>query len=116
VTGVVANDFTFQFGRNTLTGYIGIAVKSEESAKKRGLEAHLELIHFPLTKTLLVTNPNLNPACYLSQFHLSAASARGNTHTIRQSIAFASSSDSGWKGTIHVESQISCSCFLITDN
>jgi hypothetical protein len=28
VTGVVADDFTFQFGRNTLTGYIGMAVKS----------------------------------------------------------------------------------------
>src|SRR5215475_15639135 len=35
VTGVVADDFTFQFGRNTLTGYIGIAVKSEESATLR---------------------------------------------------------------------------------
>jgi hypothetical protein len=40
VTGVVPDDFTFQFGRNTLTGYIGIAVKSEESAKKRGPEAY----------------------------------------------------------------------------
>lgn len=28
VTGVVADDFSFQFGRNTLTGYIGMAVKS----------------------------------------------------------------------------------------
>ena len=27
LTGVVADDFTFQFVRNTLTGYIGIAVK-----------------------------------------------------------------------------------------
>jgi len=29
LTGVVADDFTFQFVRNTLTGYIGVAVKSE---------------------------------------------------------------------------------------
>jgi 2-polyprenyl-6-hydroxyphenyl methylase / 3-demethylubiquinone-9 3-methyltransferase len=28
VTGVVADDFTFQFARNTITGYIGIAEKS----------------------------------------------------------------------------------------
>jgi 2-polyprenyl-6-hydroxyphenyl methylase / 3-demethylubiquinone-9 3-methyltransferase len=35
VTGVVADDFTFQFARNTLTGYIGIAVKSEESGALR---------------------------------------------------------------------------------
>jgi len=28
-TGVVTDDFTFQFGRSTLTGYIGVAVKSE---------------------------------------------------------------------------------------
>src|SRR5262245_20444402 len=28
VTGVVADDFTFQFGRNTMTGYIGMAEKS----------------------------------------------------------------------------------------
>jgi len=27
-TGVVTDDFTFQFGRNTLTGYIGIALKT----------------------------------------------------------------------------------------
>jgi hypothetical protein len=41
VTGVVADDFTFQFGRNTLTGYIGMAVKSEETVKSeahRGIE------------------------------------------------------------------------------
>jgi 2-polyprenyl-6-hydroxyphenyl methylase / 3-demethylubiquinone-9 3-methyltransferase len=30
VTGVVTDDFTFQFGRNTLTGYIGIALKSTD--------------------------------------------------------------------------------------
>jgi 2-polyprenyl-6-hydroxyphenyl methylase / 3-demethylubiquinone-9 3-methyltransferase len=36
VTGVVADDFTFQFGRNTLTGYIGMAVKSEETVKSEG--------------------------------------------------------------------------------
>jgi 2-polyprenyl-6-hydroxyphenyl methylase / 3-demethylubiquinone-9 3-methyltransferase len=29
MTGVVTDDFTFQFGRHTLTGYIGMAVKSE---------------------------------------------------------------------------------------
>lgn len=34
VTGVVADDFTFQFGRNTLSGYIGIAVKNVETNKK----------------------------------------------------------------------------------
>lgn len=42
VTGVVTDDFAFQFARHTLTGYIGIAVKIEESVKKRGLEAHRE--------------------------------------------------------------------------
>jgi len=36
VTGVVADDFTFQFGRNALTGYIGMAVKSEEAVKSEG--------------------------------------------------------------------------------
>jgi 2-polyprenyl-6-hydroxyphenyl methylase/3-demethylubiquinone-9 3-methyltransferase len=30
VAGVVEDDFTFQFGRNPLTGYIGIAVKNSE--------------------------------------------------------------------------------------
>jgi 2-polyprenyl-6-hydroxyphenyl methylase/3-demethylubiquinone-9 3-methyltransferase len=35
VTGVVADDFSFQFGRNTLTGYIGMAVKSAESGALR---------------------------------------------------------------------------------
>ncbi len=30
-----ADDFTFQSGRNNLTGYIGIALESEESVKKR---------------------------------------------------------------------------------
>jgi 2-polyprenyl-6-hydroxyphenyl methylase / 3-demethylubiquinone-9 3-methyltransferase len=29
-TGVVGDDFTFQFGRNPLTGYIGIAVKNSD--------------------------------------------------------------------------------------
>jgi 2-polyprenyl-6-hydroxyphenyl methylase/3-demethylubiquinone-9 3-methyltransferase len=36
VTGVVTDDFTFQFGRNTLTGYIGMAVKSGEAVKSEG--------------------------------------------------------------------------------
>jgi len=40
VTGVALDDFTFQFGRDTLTGYIGIALKSERSAKKRWPEAY----------------------------------------------------------------------------
>jgi len=37
LTGVVADDFTFQFVRNTLTGYIGMAVKGDGTNLSAGL-------------------------------------------------------------------------------
>jgi hypothetical protein len=42
VTGVAPDEFTFQFGRNTLIGYIGIVVKSDESVKKQRPAVHPE--------------------------------------------------------------------------